>query len=148
MVFTRMLLLCDLLYTLLLMLVTQFHLRFQRSKTLPWKIFLTLNHYRLSSAGGGSSAEVLGLCPYVQLPSAGHVHKRWCHDLMGFSEMIMLEILKKEPVWLLSLTQTVLKLTQVSLDASRLSRCLRNPFPQPIRRLQTGKVTGYQNNQN
>lgn len=146
--FTRMLLLCDLLHMILLALVTQFHLQFQRSKTLPWKIVLMLNHYRLSSAGGGSSVDVLGLCDMCSFLVLGHVHKRRCHNLMGLSEMIMLKVLKKELISLLSLTQTVSKLTQLSLEASLLSRCLRSPFPQPNKRLQTGKVTGYYNNQN
>lgn len=146
--FTRMLLLCDLLYMILLVLITQFHLWFQRSKTLPWKIALKLNHYRLSSAGGGSSVDVLGLCDMCSFLVLGHIHKRRCHNLMGLSEMIMVKVLKKEPVWLLSLTQTVFKLTRLSLDASPLSRCLRSPPPQPNKRLQTGKVTGYYDNQN
>lgn len=108
------------------------------------------NHYRLSSAG--REDQVLSPSPawaawHVQLPSTGSCTQQ-CRDLMGLSGMMMLKVLKKEPVWSLSLTQAVSKLTQLSLDASPLMRCLRSPFPQPIKRLQTGKVTGYHNNQN
>lgn len=130
MVFTWMLLLCDLLYLLLLKLIIQLQM-------LLWKMFLTLNHHKLSSASGGSGAEEVGLCEIRKFLVLAHVHERRCQDLVGLSEMIMLKILKKEPVWLLSLTQSVLKLTQLSLDVSSWSRCLRSPFPQPIKTLQT-----------
>lgn len=92
MCFTRMPLLCNVLYMLLLMFLPQFHLRFQRSKTLPWKIFPILNHYRLSLASEGSSAEELGLCGICSFLVLAHVHKKQCHDLMGLSETIMLKV--------------------------------------------------------
>jgi len=50
------------------------------------------------------------------------------HGLMGLSEIIMPKVLKKEPVWLLSLIQTALKLTQLSLDASSFEQIPKEPF--------------------
>lgn len=65
---------------------------------LPWKMFLKLSHHKLSSASGGSDAEEVGLCETCRFLVLGHGLERRCQDLTGLSEMIMLKILKKEPV--------------------------------------------------
>lgn len=129
---------CSVIYFkhFLLMPIAQFHLWFQRKRT--WKIFLPFSHYRLNWRLKFLGC---GLC-------AASYCIRQFHDLVCLSEMIILKVLKKEPVWLLSLTQTALKVIQLSMDASLSSRCLRSPFPQPIKRVQTGKITESHNIQN
>lgn len=96
MVFTRMLLLCNLLYTLLP--IAQFHLWFQRKTNLERCSLCSA----ITDWSQQVETQVLGLwalCSFLMLGPETR-----CHGLTCLSEMIMLKVLEKEPVWLLSLT--------------------------------------------